>query len=91
MTNRTLQLDVPEELVALLGTPEAVTARAKEALVLDLVRQARVGQSKAAELLAITRGALLDLMAEHRIPSGAETAGELAADLAAARRHLPPR
>jgi predicted XRE-type DNA-binding protein len=91
MAIRTLPLQVPEELVALLGTPEAVTARAKEALVLDLVRQARIGQSKAAELLGITRGALLDLMAEHRIPSGAETAAELATDLASARRHVTPR
>lgn len=76
------------ELVALLSRPEAVAARAKEALVDDLLRQGQIGQSKAAELLGVTRGALLDLMAEHRVPSGADTAEELAADLDAARRSL---
>ena len=91
MATRTLPLEVPEELVSLLGTPEEVTARAAEALVLDLLRRGDIGQSKAAELLGVSRGTLLDLMVDRQIPSGAESVVELSADLIAARRHLRRR
>ena len=73
----TLTFDIPEDLVALLGSPEVAAAQAKEALVLELLRQARIGQSKAAELLGVTRWELLDLMVEHQIPSGPATIEEL--------------
>ena len=39
MAMQTLTLDVPEELMRLVGSPEAVAALAKEALVLQLLRQ----------------------------------------------------
>ena len=35
MADRTLPLELPEELVTLLGSPEALAAKAKEALVLQ--------------------------------------------------------
>lgn len=73
----TLTLDLPEELLALLGSPEAAAARAREALVLDLLREARISQGKAARLLGITRWDILDLMARRQIPSGPETPEEL--------------
>jgi predicted HTH domain antitoxin len=91
MGTRILPLEVPDELIALLGTPDAVTERAREALVLDLLRQGHVGQGKAAQLLGITRGALLDLAAAHRIPSGPESTEELAGELEAGRRYLKRR
>lgn len=77
MAAHTLTLDLPEELIALLGSPEAAAHRAKEALVLDLLREARISQGKAAQLLGISRWASLDLMAQHQIPSGPETAEEM--------------
>src|SRR4051812_47247750 len=68
MTN--LVVELPDELVALLGSPAAAAARAREALVLDLLREGQIGQSHAAELLGLTRWDLLDLMARHQITSG---------------------
>src|SRR5437899_11298871 len=88
METRTLTLEVPEELVQLLGSPEAVAAKAKEALVLDLLRQAEISQGKAARLLGITRWDILDLMALHQIPSGPETVEELRREIEFARRFV---
>ncbi len=77
MATQTLTLELPDELVALLGSPEAAAARAKQALVLDLLREARISQGRAARLLGVTRGQILDLMVQHEIPSGPETPEEL--------------
>jgi predicted HTH domain antitoxin len=73
----TLTLEVPDELVALFDSPEAAAACAKQALVLDLLREARISQGRAARLLGITRYDVLDLMAQYEIRSGPETAEEL--------------
>lgn len=77
MATRTIELELPEDLVALLGSPEAAASKAKEALVLELLREARVSQGQAAQLLGLTRWDVLDLMARHQIPSGPETAEEM--------------
>jgi predicted HTH domain antitoxin len=77
VATRTTKVELPEELVALLGSPEVVAAKAKEALVLELLREARISQGKAARLLGISRGEILDLMARHRISSGPETAEKM--------------
>ena len=86
MGTRTLRVEVPDELVAMLGTPEVAAVRAREALVLDLLRQARVSQGKAAELLGISRWDLLELMVEHRVESGPETAEEMTQEIEDMRR-----
>jgi hypothetical protein len=83
-----LVVELPDELVALLGSPEAAATRAKEALVLDLLREGQLGQSRAAELLGLTRWDILDLMARHQIPSGPETADEMAREIDAVRRFV---
>ena len=77
MATQSLTLDLPEELVALLGSPEAAAAKAKEALVLQLLREARLSQGQAASLLGLTRWDVLDLMAQQQIPSGPPTGEEL--------------
>jgi predicted HTH domain antitoxin len=82
----TLLVDVPEEIVSLLGSREDAAARAREALVLGLVREARISHGKAAELLGLTRWAMLDLLAQHHIQMGPTDPGELLEDVAAARR-----
>ena len=86
MPTTSLTFDVPEELVKLLGSPEHAAARAREALVLDLLRQAEISQGKAAELLGINRYQMLDLMALHKIPSGPRTAEEMDQDIETALR-----
>lgn len=86
MATRTIELELPEDLVALLGSPEAAASKAKEALVLELLREARISQGQAARLLGLTRWDLLELMARHRIPSGPDTADEVRDDIENARR-----
>jgi hypothetical protein len=86
MTTCRLTFELPTEFVARLGPPEEVAAQAKAAFVLALLRQARIGQSKAAELLGIARADLLDLMMQHQIPSGLATPDDVDQELEAARR-----
>jgi hypothetical protein len=86
MATLTLSLEVPENLIALLGSPEAAAAKAKEALVLQLLREAEITQGQAAELLGLTRWDILDLMAQHDILSGPVTAEEVEEELATIRR-----
>jgi predicted HTH domain antitoxin len=81
-------IEVPEELVDEVGSVDALAAQARRALVLDLLREGRVSQGRAARLLGLTRYDILDLMAEHRIVSGPLTAEEVERDLEAARRGM---
>jgi predicted HTH domain antitoxin len=82
----TLAVEVPEEVVALLGSPEAAAARARQALMIELLREGRISQGKAAEALGLSRWAMLDLMAAHRVESGPASDPELQQDLDVARR-----
>lgn len=82
-------LELPDELIVLLGSPEAAAAQAREALILRLLQDARISQGRAARLLGLTRWDLLDLMARHRILSGPETPEELEQEVAYLR--LLPR
>ena len=66
MATRVLELELPEEAIGLLGAPGEASAKATEAIVLELLREARISQGKAAELLGITRWEMLDLMALTR-------------------------
>ncbi len=81
----TVTVELPDDLVELLGSAESLAVQARRALVLDLLRQGQVSQGKAARLLGITRYDILDLMAEYEIPSGPLTAEELERDVANAR------
>ena len=86
MAGRTVALDLPEELVELFGSAEAAASRAKEALVFELLRDGRIGQSRVTELLGLTRWDVLDLMAEHGVKQGPRTQDELEQDAARAVR-----
>lgn len=77
MATFTLTLELPAEIVELLGSPEASVERMKQALVLELLRDGQISQGKAAQLLDLTRGSILDLMAQYQIPSGPATVEEL--------------
>ena len=80
-----LTLELPDELLDLLGSPEVVAVKVREALVLDLLRDGRISQGQAARLLGITRWDVLDLMAQHGVPSGPESAEEMRQEIDAAR------
>ncbi len=88
MSNRSVTFELPEDILTRLGPPEAVSARAKEALVLELLRESEISQGKAAELLGLTRWGIIDLMAEYEIPSGPRTAEEMQEEIEAVRRYV---
>ena len=47
---------------------EDMNAKFREALVMNLVREHRVSQGKAAEILGISREDLFPLMSKHQVP-----------------------
>jgi len=63
-----LELDFPEELLTALRE-EDLASKAKEALVMELLREHRISQGKAAELLSISRAALFPLMTKYQVPA----------------------
>jgi predicted HTH domain antitoxin len=62
-----LTLELPDDVVEQLPDKE-IAAKAKEALVMELLREHHISQGKAAELLRIDRHELFDLMSKYRIP-----------------------
>ena len=82
----TLTIELPQEVLSLLGSEEEARREAKVAVVLDLVRQGKVSRSKAAELLDLSLWDLPSLLARYRIPWFDSTAEALEADLQALRR-----
>ena len=88
MSTQIVTLELSDDLVRLLGSPQAAAAKAKQALVLDLLREARLSQGQAARLLSVTRGNLLDLMAKYEIPSGPVTAEEVDEEFETVSRYL---
>jgi hypothetical protein len=88
VATKTITLELPEELVGLLGSPDAIAGRVRESLVLDLLRDAQITQGEAALLLGVTRYDILDLMVRYCIPSGPETAEEMRQEIESAWRYL---
>src|SRR5262245_19180742 len=76
-----VELEVPDEILANMPEAEAA-AKAKEAFVMELLREHRVSQGKAAEMLGITRHELFTLMTKYQVPAIDLTPEELDAELA---------
>jgi predicted HTH domain antitoxin len=62
-----LDVELPDELFAQLREEE-IERKVKEALVMELLREHRLSQGKAAEILGIDRYELFDLMTNYRVP-----------------------
>jgi predicted HTH domain antitoxin len=77
----TVTIEIPAELVRLLGTEEEAKQEAKIALVLDLVRKGKISRAKAAELLQLSLWDLPSLLAQYRIPWFDYSEKELEKDL----------
>lgn len=77
------ELELPEELLNLFDSQETANREAREAFVLDLLRQEKISQGKAAELLGVTRWDLPELLSKHHIPAISLEPEELAQDLRA--------
>jgi predicted HTH domain antitoxin len=60
-------VELPDELFAQLREEE-IEKKVKEALVMELLREHRLSQGKAAEILGIGHHELFDLMTNHRVP-----------------------
>jgi predicted HTH domain antitoxin len=61
------ELDLPDDVADAFHDTD-VSMKAKEALVMELLREHRISQGKAAELLHITRTDLFPLMTKYRVP-----------------------
>jgi len=86
MAKRKVSFEIPDDLATYLGSAEELATAAKEAFVLQLLRDARISQGKAAALLGLTRWDMIDLAAHHRIASAPLTPEEAEQEVAAARR-----
>ena len=78
---KSIEILVPEEIVNLLGSEDAVRKEAREAFVFDLVRRGKVSKGKAAEVLGISVWDLPDLLAQYQMPWFRYSQEELARDL----------
>ncbi|MFO0795202.1 MAG: UPF0175 family protein [Candidatus Brocadiaceae bacterium] len=70
-------VELPEEGVL----DKKALKKGKEAIVLEHLREGKISQGKASELLEIDRHALFDLMAKHDIPVIDMTEEELKEEL----------
>jgi predicted HTH domain antitoxin len=75
-----LDVELPDELLTQLRQEE-IERKVKEALVMELLREHRLSQGKAAEILGIGHHELFDLMTNHRVPVIDLDAEELRSDL----------
>ena len=78
-------IELPGELLEILGSEDEAKRDAKVAVVLDLVRRERISRAKAAELLDLTLWDLPVLLSQYRIPWFDYTPDDLERDLAALR------
>jgi predicted HTH domain antitoxin len=81
-TRVSVELDLPDDVATGLAS-EDVAAMAKEALVMELLREHRISQGKAAEILNISRSELFAVMSRHRVPVIEMTSAELVSELQA--------
>jgi len=78
---KTIQVEMPDEVMSLVGSAKAVEREAKEALVLNLVRKGTISKARAAELLGLSLWQLPELLARYEIPWFAYDPHELEEDL----------
>lgn len=75
-----LDIELPDELFAQFREDE-IAAKAREALVMEFLREHRLSQGKAADLLGVDRHQLFDLMSRYHVPVIDLTAEELKREL----------
>jgi predicted HTH domain antitoxin len=75
-----VEFELPDEVATQLHEAE-MAVKAKEALVMELLREHHISQGKAAEILSISRYDLFDLMTKYQVPVIDLTAEELDAEL----------
>jgi predicted HTH domain antitoxin len=68
MRRVSVELELPEELLAGPDALALLTRRVREGVTMDLVRRGVVSRGKAAEMLGLDPWVLADLMASHAVP-----------------------
>jgi len=84
--SRSISIEVPDELLELLGSEEEIGKEAKRSLVLGLVRRGKISRAKAAELLRIDLWDLPATLSEYRIPWFDYSRKQMEEDMAALRK-----
>ena len=62
-----LQIEVPKELLALLGTKPQAAEVAREFVILGLYQESRISAGRAAELLGLTKRGFVSLLGRKGI------------------------
>jgi predicted HTH domain antitoxin len=75
-----VEFELPDEVATQLHEAE-MAVKAKEALVMELLREHHISQGKAADILGISRHDLFDLMTKYQVPVIDLTAEELDTEL----------
>lgn len=83
---KAIEIPIPEAIVNLLGSEDAVRKEAHQAFVFDLVRRGKISKGKAAELLGISLWDLPDLIAQYQIPWFSYSPEELEKDVETLRQ-----
>lgn len=64
----TVHIELPDEVLKLVGSSEKIKQEATEAFVFNLVRKGMISRSKAAEILGINLWDLPERLAQYEIP-----------------------
>ena len=91
MTNTTLEIPLPSEFVALLGTQPQAVAAAREYIILGFFQEDRISGGKAAELLGLTRLGFVTLLARKGIPYFRLTLEDWAKEVAVVKKWTADR
>ena len=75
-----VELELPDEVAERLRGQD-VSAKAKEALIMELLREHHLSQGKAAELLGLRRIELFPLMSKYQVPAIEMSPEELRSEL----------
>jgi len=63
-----VQIELPDEVLTLVGSLESLQTEVKEAFIFNLVRKGKISRAKAAELLGVSLWDLPELLAHYEIP-----------------------
>ena len=89
MNTLTVRLDLPRDLLGALDVPEArLETRLRELIAVELFREGRISSGKGAELLGISKGEFIHLLARHGVHYFTESPEELVAEVATAEQRL---
>jgi len=84
--SKSIYIEIPDELLELLGSEEEAAKEAKQSLVLDLVRRGKISRAKAADLLGMDLWEMPAFLSEYKIPWFNYTKKQMEQDMATLRR-----